>query len=76
MATIELSGTDARYPVRLRERCDGHAIIDEIDTAMARHYSFTAKELDFILNYDTCPPMGRRVKCRLGREAEGEGDQT
>jgi len=35
-------------------------------TATARHYGFTAEELDFILNYD--------IKYRLGRESESEDD--
>jgi hypothetical protein len=35
-------------------------ILDEIDRVLARHYGFTAEELDFILNYD--------IKYRLGRE--------
>jgi hypothetical protein len=39
-------------------------IIDEIDTVLARHYGFTAEELDFILNYD--------IKYRLGRDTESE----
>jgi hypothetical protein len=39
-------------------------IIDEIDRVLARHYGFTAEELDFILNYD--------IKYRLGRDTEGE----
>ena len=39
-------------------------ILDEIDTALAAHYGFTAEELDFILNYD--------IKYRLGRDAETE----
>ena len=34
-------------------------VIDEIDRELAQHYGFTAKELDFILNYD--------IKYRLGR---------
>ena len=33
-------------------------IIDEIDTALAPYYRFTAEELDFIINYD--------IKYRLG----------
>ena len=37
-------------------------ILDEIDTLLAKHYGFTAEELDFILNYD--------IKYRLGRDAE------
>lgn len=37
-------------------------ILDEIDTVLARHYGFTAEELDFILNYD--------IKYRLGRDTE------
>lgn len=36
-------------------------IIDEIDRVIARHYSFTDKELDFIINYD--------IKYRMGRDA-------
>jgi hypothetical protein len=39
-------------------------IIDEIDTALAGHYGFTAEELDFILNYD--------IKYRLGRDSRDE----
>jgi hypothetical protein len=35
-------------------------VIDEIDRVLARHYGFTAEELDFILNYD--------IKYRLGRD--------
>ena len=31
---------------------------------LARHYGFTAEELDFILNYD--------IKYRLGRDTENE----
>lgn len=34
------------------------SIIDEIDTVLAKHYGFTAEELDFIINYD--------IKYRLG----------
>ncbi|MBI4325330.1 MAG: SAM-dependent methyltransferase, partial [Chloroflexi bacterium] len=61
---------------RLRNRADGSQreevnfyvgeskpILDEIDRVLARHYGFTAEELDFILNYD--------IKYRLGRDAEG-----
>ncbi len=40
-------------------------ILDEIDRELARHYGFTAAELDFILNYD--------IKYRLGRDT-GEED--
>ena len=49
-------------------------IIDEIDTVLAGHYGFTAEELDFILNYDTCLRLGfgRQVKYRLGRDTEVE----
>jgi hypothetical protein len=38
--------------------------LDEIDTVLAKHYGFTAEELDFVLNYD--------IKYRLGR---GGGEQ-
>lgn len=41
-------------------------ILDEIDTALARHYGFTPVELDFIVNYD--------IKYRLGRSTENETD--
>ena len=37
-------------------------IIDEIDRALAQHYGFTDKELDFIINYD--------IKYRMSRDAE------
>jgi hypothetical protein len=39
-------------------------IIDEIDRVLARHYGFTDKELDFIINYD--------IKYRMGQSAENE----
>ena len=35
-------------------------IIDQIDTVLAQHYSFTEEELDFIINYD--------IKYRMGKE--------
>lgn len=41
-------------------------ILDEIDTVLARHYGFTAEELDFIVNYD--------IKYRLGRDSESDAD--
>jgi len=40
------------------------SILDEIDRVLARHYSLTAEELDFILNYD--------IKYRLGRDPEND----
>jgi hypothetical protein len=33
---------------------------------LARHYGFTAEELDFILNYD--------IKYRLGRDPESDAE--
>ena len=39
-------------------------ILDEIDTALAKHYGFSEEELDFIVNYD--------IKYRLGRGGEEE----
>jgi len=41
-------------------------IIDEIDRILARHYGFSAEEVDFILNYD--------IKYRLGQDDAGEGE--
>jgi len=41
-------------------------ILDAIDRVLARHYGFTAEELDFIINYD--------IKYRLGRD-DGENDE-
>jgi len=41
-------------------------IIDKIDAELARHFHFSADELDFLINYD--------VKYRLGRGNETEGD--
>lgn len=38
--------------------------IDEIDSALAEHYGFNEKELDFIINYD--------IKYRMGKESDGE----
>ena len=61
---------------RLRNRADGSQqeevnfkvglskpIIDQIDQVLAKHYGFTDKELDFIINYD--------IKYRMGRVAYG-----
>ena len=39
-------------------------VLDEIDSILAKHYSFTDEELDFIINYD--------IKYRMGRDAEEE----
>jgi hypothetical protein len=39
-------------------------IVDEIDTLLAKHYGFTAEELDFIINYD--------IKYRMGKELNEE----
>lgn len=41
-------------------------ILDEIDRVLARHYGFTAEELDFILNYD--------IKYRMGDALGGEDE--
>ena len=41
-------------------------IIDQIDTVLAQHYSFTEEELDFIINYD--------IKYRMGKALFGEDD--
>jgi hypothetical protein len=44
------------------------SIIDETDTILAEHYSFTEEELDFIINYD--------IKYRIGKELNnGEEDE-
>ena len=37
-------------------------VIDEIDRALAKHYGFTAEELDFLVNYD--------IKYRLGSDSD------
>ena len=42
------------------------SIIDEIDTVLARHYSFTDEDLDFIINYD--------IKYRMGDELNNSDD--
>jgi len=49
---------DEFYPKRSK------AIIDDIDSVLAKHYGFTEEELDFIVNYD--------IKYRMGKELEGE----
>ena len=41
-------------------------IIDEIDRELAKHYSFTPEELDFIINYD--------IKYRMGQEEAEENE--
>ena len=43
---------------------ESKSILDEIDRVLARHYGFTAEELDFIINYD--------IKYRLGRDTESK----
>jgi hypothetical protein len=43
------------------------AIIDEIDTVLAKHYGFTDEELDFIINYD--------IKYRMGKELDSEDEE-
>lgn len=43
------------------------AIIDKIDTVLAKHYDFTNEELDFIVNYD--------IKNRLGKDLENEDEE-
>ena len=50
------------YPVKSKP------IIDEIDTVLATHYSFTEEELDFIINYDIKYRMGDE----LGEESNSE----
>ena len=58
-----LSEFDSFYPMYSKE------IIDEIDTEVAQHYTFTEEELDFIINYD--------IKYRMGKEMEnGDGDDA
>jgi hypothetical protein len=60
--------------IRVRKDCEfqefhpskSKSIIDEIDRVLARHYGFTAEELDFILNYD--------IKYRMGQDAAGDED--
>ena len=41
-------------------------LIDEIDIALAKHYRFTAEELDYINNYD--------IKYRMGSGMEDNDD--
>jgi len=43
------------------------SIIDKVDCVLAEHYSFTAAELDMILNFD--------VKFRLGSDEEADVDE-
>tara|TARA_Y100000310_G_C20356636_1_gene656990 strand:- start:200 stop:478 length:279 start_codon:yes stop_codon:yes gene_type:complete len=51
---------DSYYPAKSK------SIIDEIDSILARHYGFTADELDFIINYD--------LKYRMGKNDEEDND--
>jgi len=48
-----------QYKIRLSK-----SIIDEIDTALAKHYNFTKEELSFIVNYD--------LRYRMGGDEEEE----
>jgi len=41
-------------------------IMDDIDRILAKHYSFTNEELDFIINYD--------IKYRMGRAIGGDDE--
>ena len=41
-------------------------LIDEIDVALAKHYGFTAEELDYIINYD--------IKYRMGQGMDDNDD--
>ena len=58
--------------IRVRKDCEyqefnpsqSKPIINQIDRVLARHYGFTAAELDFIINYD--------IKYRMGKDAEEE----
>jgi len=42
-------------------------ILDDIDRVLAKHYGFTAEELDFIINYD--------IKYRMGGGAGAEDEE-
>lgn len=46
---------------------ESKSIIDDIDTALAKHYNFTSQELDFIINYD--------IKYRMSKDIENENEQ-
>jgi hypothetical protein len=52
---------DEYYPAKAKD------IIDQIDMLLAKHYGFTAEELDFIINYD--------IKYRMGDELEGSAEE-
>jgi hypothetical protein len=58
-----------RDGIRYQEFCPGKSkpFMDEIDCILAKHYGFTAEELDFILNYD--------IKYRMGQDAEDNGEE-
>ncbi len=43
------------------------SVMDRIDRALAKHYGFTAEELDYIINYD--------IKYRMGQDLEDEDNQ-
>jgi putative transposase len=47
--------------------------IDEIDRILARHYGFTEKELDFIINYDI---KYRDIKYRMGGDTVEDAEST
>jgi hypothetical protein len=62
----------ARSFIRKRADCEyqefrpskSKSMIDKMDTALAAHYGFTDKELDFIINYD--------IKYRMGQDDESD----
>jgi hypothetical protein len=54
----------SKFPPQKISETKQRKLFCEIDTVLAKHYGFTAEELDFIINYD--------IKYRLGR---GAGDE-
>lgn len=61
-------GTVESYVYRKKK---SKPIIDQIDTVLAQHYSFTEEELDFIINYDIKYRMGKAL---FGEEENGEDE--
>jgi len=61
---VRMQKTTGRMELQEIDPRKSIAILDEIDTVLAKHYGFTAEELDFIINYD--------IKYRLGRSTGEE----
>ena len=64
LKTIYLHYTSDRVEYDEFYMKESKAIIDKIDSVLAKHYGFTKEELDFIINYD----IEYRMRSELNEE--------